>query len=418
MNDPERNFVAEIQGNPDSEEARLIYADWLEERGDARAEFLRTEIEFSKSDPVHFFAEETEDQQRQYQHHCDLIERLAEATFTIDSSWLAEISYLYDIVMLSCGERKITTVKVIKRLMNGSLLNSINLIRQATAVVVPMITLEHAVGLLDTARSYTSELDAARSYISEDDAARSYTSELDAARSYISEDDAARSYISEDDGDSVFTIQRSGLMDIDEELHRKIARDRSIICDDAAASQSKPVPNRPRPLLAKGDLYLQSYGSHKFVVVKWVRELTELNTKESKNLVDSCPVLIRQGLSCQQQAGIASQLANLYNESEPPMSIDPPVFAFHPPCGQDNRIPGRPENKNLVVLFGGVSHVAFHHNLGSGTRRTCDFGCNGSGGERAVRLSQVGSVFEANEGSAEEDGGRRKAVEENSGGAT
>lgn len=37
-------FLDEIQIRPDDETARLIYADWLESRGDPRADYLRIEL--------------------------------------------------------------------------------------------------------------------------------------------------------------------------------------------------------------------------------------------------------------------------------------------------------------------------------------------------------------------------------------
>ena len=42
MND-ETPFIEAILANPEDEAPRLIYADWLEERGDPRGEFLRVE---------------------------------------------------------------------------------------------------------------------------------------------------------------------------------------------------------------------------------------------------------------------------------------------------------------------------------------------------------------------------------------
>jgi uncharacterized protein (TIGR02996 family) len=37
-------FIAAIVSGPDNTTVRLVYADWLEERGDQRAEFLRLAI--------------------------------------------------------------------------------------------------------------------------------------------------------------------------------------------------------------------------------------------------------------------------------------------------------------------------------------------------------------------------------------
>ena len=42
MNHIEANhFFAEVVANPQSDDPRLIYADWLEEHGDPRGEFIR-----------------------------------------------------------------------------------------------------------------------------------------------------------------------------------------------------------------------------------------------------------------------------------------------------------------------------------------------------------------------------------------
>ena len=41
----EQPFLDEIRANPHDDAARLVYADWLEERGDVRAEYLRLECE-------------------------------------------------------------------------------------------------------------------------------------------------------------------------------------------------------------------------------------------------------------------------------------------------------------------------------------------------------------------------------------
>jgi uncharacterized protein (TIGR02996 family) len=44
----EADFILAILARPHDETLRLVYADWLEERGDARAEFLRKESELAK----------------------------------------------------------------------------------------------------------------------------------------------------------------------------------------------------------------------------------------------------------------------------------------------------------------------------------------------------------------------------------
>ncbi len=39
----EQGFLDALRENPDDNATRLIYADWLEERGDIRGEYLRLE---------------------------------------------------------------------------------------------------------------------------------------------------------------------------------------------------------------------------------------------------------------------------------------------------------------------------------------------------------------------------------------
>lgn len=53
MND-ERTFLSAISTNPTDWTTRLVYADWLEERGDVRSEFVRLQVrlvDLSPGDP-------------------------------------------------------------------------------------------------------------------------------------------------------------------------------------------------------------------------------------------------------------------------------------------------------------------------------------------------------------------------------
>ena len=49
MDDEDLRFLEEIEHAPDDDDRRLIYADWLAERGDLRAEFLRMGIQLEES---------------------------------------------------------------------------------------------------------------------------------------------------------------------------------------------------------------------------------------------------------------------------------------------------------------------------------------------------------------------------------
>lgn len=50
MNEHE-GFLQAILANPDDDQLRLIYADWLEERGDPRGEFIRVQMELAATKP-------------------------------------------------------------------------------------------------------------------------------------------------------------------------------------------------------------------------------------------------------------------------------------------------------------------------------------------------------------------------------
>lgn len=45
----EQQLLAGIVANPDDDAARLVYADWLLERGDAKGEFIRLDVEYARS---------------------------------------------------------------------------------------------------------------------------------------------------------------------------------------------------------------------------------------------------------------------------------------------------------------------------------------------------------------------------------
>lgn len=72
-------FIRAILADPADDAARLIYADWLEERGNPRGEYLRLEVALAalgRAEPV----------------RGQLQDRLREAAAGIDLSWLAAVS--------------------------------------------------------------------------------------------------------------------------------------------------------------------------------------------------------------------------------------------------------------------------------------------------------------------------------------
>ncbi len=60
-------------------------------------------------------------------------------------------------------------------------------------------------------------------------------------------------------------------------------------------SNSKSIPEKEEK--DEFDLYLNSIGNNKISVIKIVRNFLNLGLKEAKDLVDSCPVLIKEKIN-------------------------------------------------------------------------------------------------------------------------
>ncbi len=74
----DKAFLDAILANPNDDETRLVYADWLEERGDPRAEFLRAETAAARMPE--------KDRRR-----APLEQRMRELRPSLDAEWLALI---------------------------------------------------------------------------------------------------------------------------------------------------------------------------------------------------------------------------------------------------------------------------------------------------------------------------------------
>lgn len=87
----EHTFLAAIAANPGDADARAVYADWLEERGDPRGEYLRLEALLN-----------------------DGPARLLELTKQLDPGWLASVTRLFDVVLVEPGSNKINMIKTVR----------------------------------------------------------------------------------------------------------------------------------------------------------------------------------------------------------------------------------------------------------------------------------------------------------------
>lgn len=72
-------FIAAIRAAPGDDAARLVYADWLEERGDPRADYLRAEVALATSEMTD-------------PRHGELLFRLIATARQLAPEWLAAVS--------------------------------------------------------------------------------------------------------------------------------------------------------------------------------------------------------------------------------------------------------------------------------------------------------------------------------------
>jgi uncharacterized protein (TIGR02996 family) len=109
MDDIEQRFLDAISKNPDDEEARTVYADWLEERGDPRGEYLRLELQLYKI-PV----------------------RLVELEKVVDAAWTGIVSRTFDVQLGNPGSDKIRVILAIREITSLGLKDAKDLVDAAS----------------------------------------------------------------------------------------------------------------------------------------------------------------------------------------------------------------------------------------------------------------------------------------------
>jgi uncharacterized protein (TIGR02996 family) len=100
----EQSFLQHLATDPLDDTTRLVYADWLEERGDVRGEYLRLELELAQLDESDARLAELEERGR----------RLREG---IDPEWLRQAGKPFDVWLVSyIPTEKIRTIRRIREL--------------------------------------------------------------------------------------------------------------------------------------------------------------------------------------------------------------------------------------------------------------------------------------------------------------
>ena len=123
--DPEQTFLAAIAANPNDAEARAVYADWLEERGDPRGDYLRLEA-LLHDGPA----------------------RLLELTKQLAPSWLAAVTRRFDVVLVVPGPNKISVIKSVREVTGLGLKDAKDLVESPMpAKVLTALTFDDAQNL-------------------------------------------------------------------------------------------------------------------------------------------------------------------------------------------------------------------------------------------------------------------------------
>ncbi len=76
-----------------------------------------------------------------------------------------------------------------------------------------------------------------------------------------------------------------------------------------AAGAGAAAPEAPAEEQTEFTVRLTNFGENKIGVIKAVREVTSLGLKEAKDLVESAPVAVKEGVSKEEAESIKSKLA-------------------------------------------------------------------------------------------------------------
>jgi uncharacterized protein (TIGR02996 family) len=108
----EAGFLDAIASNPEDDALRLIYADWLEEQGDPRAEYLRLEVQY------HQLLAQTAPVREQLQ---ELPEQIQTVGGRFDQSWIDHVTPLRRVVLCNYPRaHKLLVIKLIYELFRDA----------------------------------------------------------------------------------------------------------------------------------------------------------------------------------------------------------------------------------------------------------------------------------------------------------
>jgi uncharacterized protein (TIGR02996 family) len=107
--DPEAALLAAVHEDPNDFQARAIYADWLEERGDPRGEYLRLDMQL-----------------------VSLPARLADLIARIDPQWIHAVDGRCSITITAIGPNKIAAIKTVREITGLGLKDAKDLVESVS----------------------------------------------------------------------------------------------------------------------------------------------------------------------------------------------------------------------------------------------------------------------------------------------
>ncbi len=137
----EAGFIQALREDPHDDETRLIYADWLDERGDPRGEFLRVQVELANGVP-------------DLEHRERLHQRSAELLAAYEAQWLGPLRSLCEAVWWRRGQPHLV--------MTAATLLRSSVARQAATLFERALVAE--VRVVDTPPNIRDNLVASRVY--------------------------------------------------------------------------------------------------------------------------------------------------------------------------------------------------------------------------------------------------------------
>jgi uncharacterized protein (TIGR02996 family) len=130
----EAAFLSAIEAAPADALPRLVYADWLEERGDSRAEFIRLQ-----------------------QQLADVLARLQHVRAGLDAKWVQAIEIRRDVVIHSVeADRRPVIVKLIRLHSGYSLEQARDVLACLPSAVLKDLPLERAERIRQELAAYST----------------------------------------------------------------------------------------------------------------------------------------------------------------------------------------------------------------------------------------------------------------------